>query len=136
MANYPTFNPNAYREFNEKDRRNRAIQDMYEPGSTFKIVTATAALRRSCSRRTHQSTSVRGYIRFGARIIDEDKHHNYGLQTFKGVIVQSSNVGAIKSGSGSAADRMGDYVRRFGFGRPTSPDFPGENSGHRLAGAH
>ena len=129
MANYPTFNPNEYSDFDEKDRRNRAIQDLYEPGSTFKIVTASAALQEQLFTPDSPIDTSPGYIRFGARIIDEDKHHNYGLQTLKGVIVHSSNVGAIKIGLRVGPERMSDYVNRFGFGRPTSPDFRGENRG-------
>jgi cell division protein FtsI (penicillin-binding protein 3) len=129
MANYPTFNPNVYGDFDERDRRNRAIQDLYEPGSTFKIVTASAALQEQLFTPDSPIDTSPGYIRFGARTIDEDKHHNYGLQTLKGVIVHSSNVGAIKIGLRVGAERMSDYVERFGFGRPTSPDFRGENRG-------
>ena len=70
-----------------------------------------------------------GVIRFGSRVIDEDKHHNYGLLTFKGVIVKSSNVGAIKIGLKVGAERMSEYVRRYGFGKPISPDFRGESPG-------
>jgi len=70
-----------------------------------------------------------GAIRFGSRVIDEDKHHNYGLLSFTDVIVRSSNVGAIKIGLRVGPERMGLYARRFGFGRPTSPDFPSESPG-------
>src|SRR6185436_6963870 len=70
-----------------------------------------------------------GTIRFGSRVVDEDKHHNYGVLSFTDVIVRSSNVGAIKIGLRVGAQRMGLYARRFGFGRPTSPDFPSESPG-------
>jgi cell division protein FtsI (penicillin-binding protein 3) len=129
LANYPTYNPNAYREFDENERRNRAIQDLYEPGSTFKIVTAGAALQEKLITPDTPIDTNPGTIRFGSRIIDEDKGHNYGLQTFTGVIVHSSNVGAVKVGLKVGAERMSDYVRRFGFGRPISPDFRGESPG-------
>jgi membrane peptidoglycan carboxypeptidase len=62
-------------------------------------------------------------------VIDEDKGHNYGLLTLTGVIVRSSNVGAVKVGLKVGAERMSDYVKRFGFGRPASPDFRGESPG-------
>jgi cell division protein FtsI (penicillin-binding protein 3) len=129
MANYPTFNPNVHGASSADDRRNRAIQDLYEPGSTFKIVTAGAALQEHVLTPESPIDTNPGVIRFGSRVIDEDKHHNYGLQTLKGVIVHSSNVGAVKIGLRVGAARMSDYVRRFGFGRSESPDFKGENPG-------
>jgi cell division protein FtsI (penicillin-binding protein 3) len=98
LASYPTFNPNAYRNFREEARRNRAIQDLYEPGSTFKIVTASAALEQKLLKPSDWIDTNPGVIRFGGRVIDEDKHHNYGVLTFTDVIVRSSNVGAIKVG--------------------------------------
>ena len=65
-----------------------------------------------------------GVIRFGSRVVDEDKHHNYGVLSFTDVIVRSSNVGAIKIGLRVGSERLGLYARRFGFGHPTSPDLP------------
>jgi cell division protein FtsI/penicillin-binding protein 2 len=129
MANYPTFNPNSYNAARDTERRNRAIQDLYEPGSTFKIVTAGAALQEKLLTPDSIIDTSPGIIRFGSRVIDEDKHHNYGVQTLKGVIVHSSNVGAVKIGLKIGAERMSGYVRRFGFGRSESPDFRGESPG-------
>ena len=129
MANYPTFNPNAFRDSKDDQRRNRAIQDLYEPGSTFKIVTASAALENKIFSPDAMIETSPGRISFGSRVIDEDKGHNYGLLTFTDVIVKSSNVGAIKIGLKVGRDRMSEYVKRFGFGKPTSPDFRGESSG-------
>jgi cell division protein FtsI (penicillin-binding protein 3) len=129
LANYPTFNPNAFRDFRDDERRNRAIQDLYEPGSTFKIVTASAALEEKVLRPDALVETSPGRIAFGSRVIDEDKGHNYGLLSFTDVIVKSSNIGAIKIGLKVGPDRMSDYVRRFGFGRPSSPDFRGESPG-------
>ena len=129
LANYPTFNPNTFREFGDNDRRNRAIQDLYEPGSTFKIVTAGAALEDKILTPDSAIETAPGHIRFGSRVIDEDKGHNYGLLSFTDVIVKSSNVGAIKVGLRVGAERMSEYVRLFGFGRPSSPDFKAESRG-------
>ena len=127
LANYPTFNPNAFRQAPETARRNRAVQDLYEPGSTFKIVTAGAALEEKMIRSSDQIDVSAGLIRFGGRVINDD--HRYGVLSFEDVIVKSSNVGAIKVGLKLGAERLGLYINRFGFGRPISPDFPGESPG-------
>jgi cell division protein FtsI (penicillin-binding protein 3) len=129
LANYPTFNPNSYRQYHEDQRRNRAIQDLYEPGSTFKIVTASAALEEKLFTPQTLIETGPGRIRFGSRVVDEADGHNYGLIPFSTVIVKSSNVGAIKIGLRVGPERLSEYVKRFGFGRPSSPDFRGESPG-------
>jgi cell division protein FtsI (penicillin-binding protein 3) len=129
MANEPTFNPNEYRDFAENDRRNRAVQDLYEPGSTFKVVTASAAIEEKVLPIDALIDTNPGTIKIGSRVITEASHHNYQVLSFADVIVKSSNVGAIKIGFKVGTDRLSDYVQRFGFGRPVSPDFPGENAG-------
>jgi cell division protein FtsI (penicillin-binding protein 3) len=127
LANYPTFNPNAFRQASESARRNRAVQDLYEPGSTFKIVTAGAALEEKMIRSSDSIDVSAGMIRFGGRVINDD--HRYRVLSFEDVIVKSSNVGAIKVGLKLGPERLGLYVNRFGFGRPSSPDFPAESAG-------
>jgi cell division protein FtsI (penicillin-binding protein 3) len=129
MANEPTFNPNEYRDFAENDRRNRAVQDLYEPGSTFKVVTASAAIEERVLPIDALIDTNPGTIKIGSRVVTEASHHNYQVLSFADVIVKSSNVGAIKIGFKVGTDRLSDYVQRFGFGRPVSPDFPGENAG-------
>lgn len=127
MASWPTFNPNDYGDAPEHARRNRAVQDLYEPGSTFKIVTASAAIEEKVVTPDEIIDTSAGNIRFGSRVIND--MHRYAPMSFTDVIVKSSNVGAIKVGLKIGAERMGLYIRRFGFGRPTSPDFPGESPG-------
>jgi cell division protein FtsI (penicillin-binding protein 3) len=127
LANFPTFNPNAFRQASDSARRNRAVQDLYEPGSTFKIVTAGAALDEQLIRASDPIDVSAGLIRFGGRVINDD--HRYGVLSFEDVIVKSSNVGAIRVGLKLGPERLGLYISRFGFGRPTSPDFPGESAG-------
>jgi cell division protein FtsI (penicillin-binding protein 3) len=127
LANYPTFNPNTYGRVPEQARRNRAIQDLYEPGSTFKIVTASAALEEHVLRPTDLIECSPGRITFGSRVIRDT--HQYGTLTFTDVLVKSSNVGAIKAGIRLGPERLGQYVNRFGFGQTIAPDFRGENPG-------
>ena len=129
MANVPTFDPNVYREAKEVERRNRAIQDIYEPGSTFKVVTASAAIEEKVIPIDALIDTSPGVIRIGGRVVDEFAGHNYGVLSFSDVIVKSSNIGAIKIGMRLGTRRLNDYVRRFGFGRPVSSDFPGESPG-------
>jgi cell division protein FtsI (penicillin-binding protein 3) len=129
MASWPTFNPNQSAGTSESAMRNRAVQDLYEPGSTFKIVTASAALQEGVIKPDDLVDTQGGVIKFGGRKPITDMGHNYGVLTFANVIVKSSNVGAIKVGLMVGAERMGLYIRRFGFGKPSSPDFPGESPG-------
>ncbi|HUQ89840.1 MAG TPA: penicillin-binding protein [Vicinamibacterales bacterium] len=129
MASWPTFNPNDYADAPETARRNRAVQDIYEPGSTFKIVTASAALQERVIRLDDLVDTQGGVIKFPGRKPITDMGHNFGTISFEDVIVHSSNVGAIKVGLKVGAERLGLYARRFGFGRPSSPDFPGESPG-------
>lgn len=129
MASWPTFNPNAYGAFEETARRNRAVQDIYEPGSTFKVVTMSAALEERLMRLDAIIDTNPGSIRFGGRVIDEFAGKNYGALSFAETIIRSSNVGAVKIGLRVGAERLGVYINRFGFGRPTSADFPSESPG-------
>jgi cell division protein FtsI (penicillin-binding protein 3) len=127
MANYPTFNPNTFARATAEARRNRAVQDLYEPGSTFKIVTASAALEEHVVQPGDPIDTSPGRISFGSRVIRDT--HEYGTLAFTDVIVKSSNVGAIKIGMRLGPERMGRYISRFGFGQSIAPDFRGENSG-------
>lgn len=127
LANYPTFDPNAYREASALERRNRAVQDLYEPGSTFKVVTASAAIEEKLMPLDTVIDVSGGRINIGSRVIRDT--HDYGSLSFTDVIVKSSNVGAIRIGFRLGNDRFSDYVQKFGFGRPVSPDFPSESPG-------
>ncbi len=127
LANEPTFDPNAWRRASADTRRNRATQDVYEPGSTFKIVTASAALEERMVRPDDVIDVHPGVIHFGGTPIRDIR--NYGALTFADVIVKSSNVGTSQVGVALGADRLNRYVRRFGFGQTSARDFPGESRG-------
>jgi cell division protein FtsI (penicillin-binding protein 3) len=128
MANEPTFNPNAFRDFDDDDRRNRAVQDLYEPGSTFKVVTASAAIEEKLMPIDTMIDVSGGQIRIDKGRVVHDTH-DYGTLSFTDVIVKSSNVGAIKIGFRLGKERLSDYVARYGFGHTVSPDFPSESPG-------
>jgi cell division protein FtsI (penicillin-binding protein 3) len=127
LANEPSFNPDNYQASSEQDRRNRAVQDIYEPGSTFKIVTASAAIEEHVVKPDDLIDVSAGQIRIGNRVVHDT--HRYDALSFTDVLVRSSNVGAIKIGFMLGAERLGAFVRRFGFATRLSPDFPGENPG-------
>jgi cell division protein FtsI (penicillin-binding protein 3) len=128
LANYPTFNPNAFKDAPDVARKNRVIQDIYEPGSTFKLVTASAALEERLLQTTDLIDCAPGFITFPGRKPIRDVH-SYGVLSFEDVIVKSSNVGAIKAGLKIGPERLVRYISRFGFGQTLSPDFRGESSG-------
>jgi cell division protein FtsI (penicillin-binding protein 3) len=127
MANWPTFNPNVFNEVEDDQRRNRAVQEVYEPGSTFKIVTASAALEERVARPNEMFDVSRGSISFGRRTIRDV--HRYGPLSLTNVIVKSSNVGAILIGQRVGADRLARYVKAFGFGEPALRALQGESAG-------
>ena len=127
LASEPSFNPNAFGAATREQRRNRAVQDVYEPGSTFKIVTAAAAFEEGVVERDEVFDVSAGYIRIGRDRIPD--FHPYGPLTFTDVIVKSSNVGAILVGLRLGPQRLSRYVGRFGFGRTQSRDFPSESPG-------
>ena len=128
LANWPTFNPNVFGKVEEDTRRNRAIQTLYEPGSTFKIVTASAALEQKVITPETMIDTNPGSITFPGRKPIYDTH-KYGVINFTDVIVKSSNVGAIKVGLRIGPERLTEYVSKFGFGQTLAPDFKGETAG-------
>lgn len=129
QANYPSFNPNAQGGIDPELRRNRAVQEVYEPGSTFKIVTAAAAIEEKIYKAEDLIETAPGFIKLPGRKPIEDTHY-YGAQmTFHDVIVKSSNVGAIRAGWKIGAERLNRYIRRFGFGEIHAPDFRGVSGG-------
>ncbi len=129
MASNPSFDPNRYRDFSPDERRNRAVQDQYEPGSTFKIVTASAGLEEGVVTPSQILDCGDGFIQIGSTQIHEHGHNRYGLITFEDVMVHSSNVGAIRVGLALGQERFYRYIRRFGFGERSGVALPGEAQG-------
>ena len=129
MASAPGFDPNDYTRFGGEVRRNHAIADAYEPGSTFKIVTGSTALERGAIRLDEVFDTNHGLIRIGRITIKEDKHHDYGRLTLAGILEHSSNIGIIQVGLRLGAQRLFEGASAFGVGKPTGVDLPGEASG-------
>lgn len=127
MANRPTFNLNRPSEATAHQRRNRAITDCYEPGSTFKIVVGSAALEESTVNPGSRFDCSAGSIEIGGRKIKDA--HKHGVLTFSEVIQKSSNVGTIKVGLGLGREKIHEYIKKFGFGSKTGIDLVGEVSG-------
>src|SRR5207237_5708713 len=94
MMIVPTININVYPEMDENDRSNRAVQDLYEPWSTFKVVTVSAALEEKVMSPTSLINTSPGRVQIGSRVVRENAGHNYGVLSLGQVIVMSSNVGA------------------------------------------
>jgi cell division protein FtsI (penicillin-binding protein 3) len=129
MASNPTFDPNRFRDFGPDFRRNRAVQDAYEPGSTFKVVTASAGLEEGVVTPSQILDCGDGYIQIGSTQIHEHGGNRYGRITFEEVMIHSSNVGAIRVGLALGQDRFYRYIRRFGFGERSGVTLPGEALG-------
>ena len=126
LANYPTFDPNKVSGSTDLQRRNRAVEIAFEPGSIFKLVTYAAALEEHLIRPTTMIDCGGGQIRIADRIIHD---HPYGLLTAAQALAKSSNVAAIKIGMLLGNERLASYIERFGFGRRTGIELPGESRG-------
>ncbi|TAL83375.1 MAG: penicillin-binding protein 2 [Rhodanobacter sp.] len=129
MVNMPTYNPNAVGESKPSQRRNRAMTDVVEPGSTMKPMMMAAAL--SSGQFTPTSPAIDtspGTWHFADHLIRDD--HDYGVLTPTGVLTHSSNVGAAKIADQLNTTLMYDTYRAFGFGSSTDSGFPGEASGY------
>jgi cell division protein FtsI (penicillin-binding protein 3) len=127
LANQPTFNPNLTKEITPERLKNHAVSDVYEPGSTFKVVTISAALEEKLTRPDEVFDCQMGSIVInGMRIRDSRPH---GLLPVWGVLAESSDVGAIKIALRLGEDRFYKYIRAFGFGQQTGIELPGETRG-------
>ncbi len=129
MASLPTFDPNHFRDFATITWRNRNVQDIYEPGSTFKVVTASAGLEEGVVTPSQILDCGNGSIQIANVEIHEHGGNKYGLMTFEDVMVHSSNVGAIRVGLALGEERFYRYIRKFGFGERTGVELPGETAG-------
>lgn len=128
MASYPSFNPNLYAGYDEEIRRNRAILEIYEPGSTFKVIPLAAVLNEGLVQPAELIDCQVGTLRLAGKVYQEARH-SYGMLTFNEIVAKSSNVGTIKLALRLGEERLYEYVKRFGFGKKTGTELPGEQTG-------
>ncbi|MCH8126138.1 PASTA domain-containing protein [candidate division KSB1 bacterium] len=127
LACYPNFNPNSFPSFQPYERRNRVVVDPYEPGSTYKLVTVSAALEKGIYKPTDIIFCENGKSKFpGGWITD---HKPYGNLSFKKVYSNSSNIGIAKISQKVGKKWIYEYSRSFGFGGVTGVDLMGEDQG-------
>ncbi|MEW6002115.1 MAG: penicillin-binding protein 2, partial [Nitrospirota bacterium] len=127
LANRPAHDPNHPGQATGFEKRNRAITDCYEPGSTFKIVVGLGALEEKVVKPDTLFDVSKGCIEAGGKTIRDV--HKYGILSFKEIIQKSSNVGSIMTGMKLGPDRLYKYAKLLGFGEKTGIDLPGEISG-------
>ena len=127
LANAPTFDPNKPGEAKPEARSNWALQNIYEPGSTFKIIPFSAAIEKGLAKPTDRIDCQMGAITVAGRLVHD--HHAFGSLTLTEALAKSSNVAAIKLGVRVGDSTMYDYIRRFGFGSRTGIELPGETAG-------
>jgi cell division protein FtsI (penicillin-binding protein 3) len=127
LANRPTFNPNLRKEITPGALTNRAVSYVYEPGSTFKLVTISAALEEKLTNPNEVFDCQMGSIVYNGMRIRDSKPH--GLLPVWGVLAESSDVGSIKIALRLGEDRFYKYIRAYGFGQQTGIELPGETRG-------
>lgn len=127
MGSRPSFNPAAPEKAGESDWKNRAIADVYEPGSTFKPCVIAWAMQQELLEAEERIHCENGVYRMGRRTLHD--HHPYGELSIVEILAKSSNIGMAKIGERLGNEGLYQGVTAFGFGRPTGVELPGELSG-------
>ncbi len=128
MATAPTFDPNNYTSANKDDMGNRPVSEIYEPGSTGKVLTMSAVIEEGKAKPRSKVTVPPTLTRGGHTTNDHTPHGTLQL-TLNGVLAQSSNIGTILFADKIGGDKLYEYQRKFGMGQPTGLNFPGEEIG-------
>jgi cell division protein FtsI (penicillin-binding protein 3) len=131
MATAPRFNTNRFPKTRADRRRNRAVTDAYEPGSTFKLVTVAAALQEGM---VSPSSSFRlpPTLKVADRTIRESHSRGTQRMSVREIVEYSSNIGTVTIAQRLGEGRLASWIDRFGFGKSTGIDFPGESPGFAL----
>ena len=127
MAGRPTFNPNRYNAYSSSRWRNRAVSDVFEPGSIFKIVTAAAGIQENVVAPGEVLDCGHGKIEIAGTVIND--HAVFDRLTFAQAVAKSSDIGMIRVAQRLGRDNFARYVRDFGFGAATGIELPGESVG-------
>ncbi len=127
VAIYPQFNPNCFWEYPASAWRNRAITDSFEPGSTFKVFLLAASLEEGIVSRNNIFFCENGRYRVGKETVHDI--HPHAWLSVKNIVKVSSNIGAGKIGEELGKKKLYLYIRKFGFGKKTGIDLPGETQG-------
>ena len=129
LAIRPTFNPNEARRTTPALLRDHAVSDVYEPGSTFKLVTYSAALEQGVAKPDDMIDCQGGQITLAGRVIHDDKSDHYGVITVHEALEHSSDVAAVKLALKVGPDKFYEFIRNFGFGSRPGTELPGETRG-------
>ncbi len=129
LAESPSVDPNDPGASAAEDRGSRALSDVFEPGSTAKVVTAAAVLEEGLVEPTTQFEVPYRYTTENGQTFKDSHEHGLEQRTFAGVLAESSNTGTVQAGQQLTEQQRYDYLTRFGFGQPTGLGFPGESQG-------
>ena len=129
LANIPQFNPNKYLAYPPQRWKNPAISSSFEPGSIFKPIAAAAALDSGAAKPNDLFFCENGKIRIGRVNIGEASNHRFGWLSLQNIIAKSSNIGTIKIAQKLGQENFYNFIRKFGFGKKTGIDLPGESAG-------
>lgn len=127
MVNQPTYNPNDRSQYSAERYRNRAITDIFEPGSSIKPLVVAAALESGDYRPSSVIDTAPGYVVVGAKTIEDSR--NLGRISLTTILARSSNVGITKLAMTLQPDQLWSTMTKFGLGSLTSSGFPGESAG-------
>ncbi len=127
IVNQPTYNPNDRSQFSAERYRNRAITDIFEPGSSIKPLVVAAALESGEYRPSSVIDTAPGYVVVGPKTIEDSR--NLGRISLTTILARSSNVGATKLAMSLQSDQLWNTMTKFGLGSLTASGFPGESAG-------
>lgn len=127
MANYPTFDPNRYTEFDKENYQNKTIQSLYSPGSVFKLVTYSSAINEGLINPNGMIDCRNGFIEVAGHRFNDP--HATKVMSYGEALAVSSNVAAIKTALGLGKEKFYGYAQKFGFGQPIGIELPAEARG-------